>query len=62
MKIVKKSNSAEVLTDAGRLIIAYGTEAEAKAWVLGFSTAQHDHADRVALWSAELIREIGGKA
>lgn len=62
MKLVNKNDSTQVLTDAGRLVIAYGSEAEAKAYVLGYSTAQSDFADLVSLRAAEIVREIGGKA
>ncbi len=61
MKIVKKNESTQVLTNSGRLVVAYGTEAEARAFVIGYNTATKDIADRVSLRNAELFAEIGGR-
>jgi hypothetical protein len=60
MKIVNKNESAQVLTDSGRLVVAYPTEVEARAFLTGYKSATRDIADRVSLRTSELIREIGG--
>ena len=61
MKIVTKTENTQVLTDAGRLVVSYPTDAEARAFVIGYRTATRDITDRVSLRNSELLAEIGGK-
>ncbi len=61
MKLVKKNESTQVLTNSGRLVVAYGSEDEARAFVVGYTTATRDIADRVSLRNSELLAEIGGR-
>lgn len=60
MKIVNKSESSQVLTDSGRLVVAYPSEIEARAFLIGYRTATRDISDRVSLRTTELLTEIGG--
>ena len=60
MKLVTKSDSTQVLTDSGRLVVAYPSEVEARAFLIGYRTATKDITDRVSLRTSELLKEIGG--
>jgi len=62
MKIVNKSESTHVLTEDGRLVVAYPSEAEARAFVIGYRTATRDHSDLVSLRNSQLLTEIKGRA
>lgn len=60
MKLVTKNESTHVQTDAGRLVVAYPTEAEARAFIVGYRTATRDISDRVSLRTSEMLSEIVG--